>query len=75
MCALTQAERASDSLPAADPLHHEDLASWTKGWHDQVYNDEGANPDITLGELLLLYFEWMSVHKVCFVTNVHFQNC
>jgi hypothetical protein len=29
-----------------------------------IYNDTGTNPDITLGELLLVYFEWMSVHKV-----------
>ena len=29
-----------------------------------MYNDDCENPDITLGELFLLYFEWMSVHKV-----------
>ena len=29
-----------------------------------VYKEDSANPDITLGELLLVYFEWMSVHKV-----------
>lgn len=29
-----------------------------------VYKADSANPDITLGELLLVYFEWMSVHKV-----------
>jgi hypothetical protein len=29
-----------------------------------VYNEDSAPPDITLGELLLVYFEWMSVFKV-----------
>lgn len=41
-----------------------DFAEWSKGWHDTVFKDDTANPDITLGELLLVYFEWMSVHKV-----------
>jgi len=41
-----------------------DFAAWSRGWHDKVYNDDSTNPDITLGELLLVYFEWMSVHKV-----------
>jgi hypothetical protein len=43
-----------------------DFDTWTKGWNDKVYTDNCVNPDITLGELLLLYFEWMSVHKVPF---------
>jgi hypothetical protein len=42
----------------------DEIATWTKGWNDRVYNEESVDPDITLGELLLLYFEWMSVHKV-----------
>ena len=31
-----------------------------------VYKEDSVNPDITLGELLLVhvYFEWMSVFKV-----------
>jgi hypothetical protein len=29
-----------------------------------VYNEDGVPPDITLGELLLMYFEWQSVFKV-----------
>jgi hypothetical protein len=41
-----------------------DFDEWTKGWSEKVYSDGCANPDITLGELLLLYFEWMSVNKV-----------
>jgi hypothetical protein len=41
-----------------------DFSTWARGWHDTVYNEDSANPDITLGELLLVYFEWMSVHKV-----------
>jgi hypothetical protein len=44
-----------------------DFETWTKGWRDKVYTDDCANPDITLGELLLVYFEWMSKHKVPFV--------
>jgi hypothetical protein len=42
-----------------------DFDTWTKGWTEKVYTEDCVNPDITLGELLLLYFEWMSVHKVC----------
>jgi len=45
-------------------LDDEEMKVWTEGWDDQVYNQECVNPDISLGELLLLYFEWMSVHKV-----------
>lgn len=41
-----------------------DFTTWSSGWHDRVYNEDSVNPDITLGELLLLYFEWMSVHQV-----------
>ena len=42
----------------------QDMVEWTQGWNDEVYNDDCVNSDITLGEMLLLYFEWMSVHKV-----------
>jgi hypothetical protein len=42
----------------------EDFKTWAKGWQDRVYQEESTNPEITLGELLLVYFEWMSVHKV-----------
>jgi hypothetical protein len=45
-------------------MNNDELQVWTEGWEDKVYNDNGVNPDITLGEMLLLYFEWMSVHKV-----------
>lgn len=40
------------------------FSTWSKGWHEQVYQDDSVNPDITLGEVLLMYFEWMSVHQV-----------
>lgn len=36
-------------------------------WGERVYRDDAESaddPDITLGELLLLYFEWMTAHKV-----------
>ena len=44
-----------------------DFESWASGWNERVYNDNSVNPDITLGEMLLMYFEWMSVHKVSWV--------
>ena len=47
-----------------DAHNQEELDEWTAGWEDQIYNGEQENPDISLGEVLLLYFEWMSVHKV-----------
>ena len=47
-----------------DAHNQEELDEWTTGWEDQIYNGEHENPDISLGEVLLLYFEWMSVHKV-----------
>jgi len=50
-----------DARDEMDPLQ---LAVWTHGWQEKVYADDSDPPDITLGELLLLYFEWMSVHKV-----------
>ena len=36
-----------------------------------MYNDDCVNPDITLGELLLMYFEWMSVHQVTAFVSQH----
>jgi hypothetical protein len=50
--------------PNAMDFKEADFDEWTKGWSEKVYSDGCANPDITLGELLLLYFEWMSVNKV-----------
>jgi hypothetical protein len=49
----------------ATAFDHEsaDFQAWAKGWQHKVYTEESVNPDITLGELLLVYFEWMSVHK------------
>ena len=52
--------------PDEPDLDEQELKDWTKGWNDTVYNEDCENPDITLGEMLLLYFEWMSVHKVSF---------
>lgn len=35
------------------------------GWNDPVYRDDDTpTPDILLGELLLMFFEWMHAHKV-----------
>jgi hypothetical protein len=45
-------------------LDAHEIEEWIAGWDDQVYNDNSPNPDIRLGEMLLLYFEWMSVFKV-----------
>jgi len=45
-------------------MNDDDLSVWTEGWDEKVYSEDCATPDITLGELLLLYFEWMSVHQV-----------
>ena len=53
------------NFPDIERVNHQaDFATWARGWHDMVYTDASANPDITLGELLLVYFEWMSVYKV-----------
>ena len=41
-----------------------DFSTWSKVWHEKVYQEDSVNPDITLGEMLLMYFEWMSVHQV-----------
>jgi hypothetical protein len=67
---------ADDIPPTVFDHESEDFKTWAKGWQDKVYSDESVNPDITLGELLLVYFEWMSVHKVlaatcCFPLYTH----
>jgi hypothetical protein len=47
-----------DDIPTNAIDHEsEDFKKWAKGWQDKVYNDDTENPDITLGELLLVYFE------------------
>jgi hypothetical protein len=46
-----------------DEMGIEELQVWTEGWTDRVYTEGSEDPDITLAELILLYFEWMSVHK------------
>jgi hypothetical protein len=58
--------RTQDAGIPRTPFDHgvADFEAWAKGWNDRIYNDHSINPDITLGELLLVYFEWMSVHKV-----------
>jgi hypothetical protein len=56
--------------PTHDDLDDEEKEVWTQGWDEQVYKDDSVPPDISLGELLLLYFEWMSVHKVN-TTTIH----
>jgi hypothetical protein len=33
-------------------------------WDDPVFPQDEPAPDIILGELLLMYFEWMGSHKV-----------
>jgi hypothetical protein len=56
----------SSSVPPSTSDHEDgaSFASWATGWNEMVYTEDSTNPDITLGELLLVYFEWMSVHKV-----------
>ena len=61
ICVCTQ---ENDDEEHAFDFEATDLSSWAKGWHEKVYKEDGVNPDITLGELLLMYFEWMSVHQV-----------
>jgi hypothetical protein len=56
-----------DHEPSAFDFEASAFSTWSKGWHDNVYNDNSERPDITLGEMLLMYFEWMSVHQVTFV--------
>ena len=57
-----------DAEPSADNNAHPDadpIADAVPTWADPVYPSDGApNPDIILGELLLMYFEWMGTHKV-----------
>jgi hypothetical protein len=57
-------EQPEDEQPSAFDYEATDFSTWSKGWHEKVYKDDSVNPDITLGELLLMYFEWMSVHQV-----------
>ena len=58
---MPDAQDIADEKEVAD---EQNMVDWTQGWHDEVYNDNCVNSDITLGEMLLLYYEWMSVHKV-----------
>ena len=57
-------EHEKDDQPNAFDYEPAEFSSWSKGWHDKVYNEDSVKPDITLGEMLLMYFEWMSVHQV-----------
>jgi hypothetical protein len=55
----------ADVDPSALQHDRDDFKTWARGWEEKVYTEESLDPDITLGELLLVYFEWMSVHKAC----------
>lgn len=48
--------------PDADP----DVADvpLPSGWNDPVHPLNDAPPDILLGELTLMFFEWVNAHKV-----------
>jgi hypothetical protein len=64
------AEDAPMADPNADDVHMPDsmadpIADAVPTWADPVYPNNGARPpDIILGELMLMYFEWMGTHKV-----------
>ena len=58
---------ASDSQPAPPPLPppKDVILDAMPTWNDPVFPEDGEKPpDIILGELILLYFEWMNAHKV-----------
>ena len=67
---LLPTQEDNEQHPAFD-YEATDFSTWSKGWHEQVYKEDSVNPDITLGELLLMYFEWMSVHQVISLPLVH----
>jgi hypothetical protein len=53
-------EPSVDHVAEPDPI-----GNAVPTWSDPVYPPNGADPpDIILGELLLMYFEWMGTHKV-----------
>lgn len=58
----SDAESDADSPP---PPQQEDIfTNAAPTWNDPVFPVDGEKPpDIILGELLMLYFEWMSAHK------------
>ena len=68
MCVATQdlqldeEDIDEDEPDEADEV--KELEVWTQGWNERVYGDENVPAEITLGEMLLLYFDWMSMHKV-----------
>ena len=64
-CGALQEQDADEQDQAFD-YEAADFTTWSKGWREKVYHEDTTNPDITLGELLLMYFEWMSVHQVRF---------
>jgi len=57
-----------ESPPAIEPglqAPSDILQDAVPTWNDRVFPEDGESPpDILLGELLLMYFEWMSAHKV-----------
>jgi hypothetical protein len=57
-------DAAEADAPAAEPMP-DPIADAVPTWSDVVYPPDGEKPpDIILGELLLMYFEWMNTHKV-----------
>lgn len=34
------------------------------GWDEKVFPDDAISPDMLLGELSMMFFEWMHAHKV-----------
>jgi hypothetical protein len=55
----------NDPPPVLPPPPVDIYQDATPTWNDPVFPLNGEKPpDIILGELLLIYFEWMSAHKV-----------
>lgn len=54
-----------ESMPPADLPPKDILRDTVPTWDDPIFPENGAPPpDIVLGELMLMYFEWMGTTKV-----------
>jgi hypothetical protein len=53
-----------EPAPPADMAPEDVIRGRVPTWDDPVFPQDEPPPDIILGELMLMYFEWMGSHKV-----------
>lgn len=65
-CVLTQDIEVSDTDEVVEHAPEPEPAGFAvPGWDEPIYQDTDDPPDdILLGELVLMFFEWMHAHKV-----------